>query len=73
MVIFINGKQNRVPRPPTMDGMSVHEFIEHNAGPIWLHQTYTYKYPFESALLDAKSEPTMRWATSLVDASFTER
>jgi hypothetical protein len=27
--------------------------------------TYTYKYPFESALLENPTEPTMRWATSL--------
>ena len=30
---------------------------------------YTYKYPFESALLEAKAEPTMRWATSLEGTS----
>lgn len=38
MIIFINGKQNRVPRPPTVDGIPVDEFIERNADPIWLHQ-----------------------------------
>lgn len=27
--------------------------------------SYTYKYPFESALLENPTEPTMRWATSL--------
>lgn len=36
--IFINGKQKRVPREPTIDGMSVEEFIARNADPIWLHQ-----------------------------------
>jgi hypothetical protein len=36
--IFINGKQKRVPRPPTIDGMPVDEFIARNADPIWLHQ-----------------------------------
>ena len=38
MMIFINGKQKRVSRPPTIDGMSVNEFIRLNADPIWLHQ-----------------------------------
>jgi len=38
MTIFINGKQKRVRRPPTIDGISVHEFILRNADPIWLHQ-----------------------------------
>ncbi|MCI5121569.1 MAG: hypothetical protein D3908_10340 [Candidatus Electrothrix sp. AUS4] len=36
--IFINGKQKRVRRPPSIDGMSVDEFIARNADPIWLHQ-----------------------------------
>jgi hypothetical protein len=38
MMIFINGKQKRIKRPPTIDGMSVDEFIRLNADPIWLHQ-----------------------------------
>jgi len=39
MTIFIDGKQKRVPRPPpTIDGISVHEFILRNTDPIWLHQ-----------------------------------
>lgn len=38
MIIFINGKQKRVPRPPTIDGLSEEEFIRRNADPIWLHQ-----------------------------------
>ena len=36
--IFVNGKQKRVKRPPTIDGMGVDEFIRRNADPIWLHQ-----------------------------------
>ena len=36
--IFINGKQVRVKRPETIDGMSVEEFIVENADDIWLHQ-----------------------------------
>jgi len=38
MMIFINGKQKRVPRPPTIDGMPVEEFLRRNADPIWLVQ-----------------------------------
>ena len=34
--IFINGKQKRIPRPPTIDGMPVDEFVARNADPIWL-------------------------------------
>jgi hypothetical protein len=36
--IFVNGKQKRIRRPPTIDGLSVDEFIARNADPIWLHQ-----------------------------------
>ncbi|MHB1560637.1 MAG: hypothetical protein ACYC61_24555 [Isosphaeraceae bacterium] len=38
MMIFINGKQKWVRRPPTIDGMPVEEYIARNADPIWLHQ-----------------------------------
>ena len=38
MTVFMNGKQVRVRRPPTVDGILVEEFIRQNADPIWLHQ-----------------------------------
>jgi len=38
MTIFINGKQKRVRRPQTIEGLDVDEFIRRNADPIWLHQ-----------------------------------
>ncbi len=38
MTIFVPGKQKRVRRPVTIDGMDVDEFIRRNADPIWLHQ-----------------------------------
>ena len=38
MMIFINGKQKWVRRPPMIDGLPVDEFIARNADPIWLHQ-----------------------------------
>lgn len=44
MTIFVNGKQKRVKRPPTIDGMSVEEFILQNADPIWLHQNEMWEY-----------------------------
>ncbi len=44
MTIFINGKQKRVNRPPTIDGMDVDAFIRLNADPIWLHQNGMWEY-----------------------------
>ena len=38
MIIFVNGKQKRVPREPLIDGLPVDEFIARNADPIWLHE-----------------------------------
>jgi len=38
MIIFVNGKQKRVPRPPLIEVLPVDEFIARNADPIWLHQ-----------------------------------
>jgi hypothetical protein len=44
MTVFINGKQKRVKRPPTIDGLDVDEFIQRNADPIWLHQNEMWEY-----------------------------
>jgi hypothetical protein len=44
VTIFINGKQKRVKRAPTIDGMDVDEFIRSNADPIWLHQNEMWEY-----------------------------
>ena len=44
MTIFVNGKQKRVKRPPTVDGMDVDDFILRNADPIWLHQNEMWEY-----------------------------
>jgi len=38
MTIFVRGKQKRVRRPPTIDGISVEEFIRNNADALWYHQ-----------------------------------
>jgi hypothetical protein len=42
--VFMNGKQVRIKRPPTIEGMDVDEFIRRNANPIWLHQNELWKY-----------------------------
>ncbi len=44
MTIIVNGKQKRVKRPPTIDGMNADEFIKKNADPIWLHQNEMWEY-----------------------------
>jgi len=44
MWVFMNGKQVRVKRPPTIDGLPVDDFIQHNADPIWLHQNEMWEY-----------------------------
>lgn len=41
--IFINGKQKRVKREPTIDGIPEDEFIRRNADPIFLHQNEMYE------------------------------
>jgi hypothetical protein len=43
MTIFVNGKQKRVKREPTVDGIPVDEFIRMNADPIWLLQNEMYE------------------------------
>jgi hypothetical protein len=44
MTFFVNGKQKRVKRPPTIDGMDVNDFIMNNADPIFLHQNKLWEY-----------------------------
>jgi 16S rRNA U516 pseudouridylate synthase RsuA-like enzyme len=44
MTIFVNGKQKRVRRPATIEGLPVDEFIRRNADPIWLHQNGMWEY-----------------------------
>jgi hypothetical protein len=44
MTIFVNGKQKRVKRPPTIDGMDLNDFIMNNADPIFLHQNELWEY-----------------------------
>jgi len=44
MTVFMNGKQVRVKRPETIDGIDADEFIRRNADPIWLHQNEMWEY-----------------------------
>ena len=44
MTVFINGKQKRIRRPPTIDGMDTDEFIRRNADSIFLHQNEMWDY-----------------------------
>ena len=44
MRVFMNGKQVKVKRPPTIDGMDADEYIQQNADPIWLHQNEMWEY-----------------------------
>jgi hypothetical protein len=56
--IFINGKQKRVLREPTIDGLPVDEFVRRNADPIWLHQNELWEYmPGPEVLEDGLDGP----------------
>jgi hypothetical protein len=59
MIIFINGKQKRVRRPPTIDGMDFDEFIRRNADPIWLHQNEMWELitPEPALFTDEEASP----------------
>jgi hypothetical protein len=51
--VFMNGKQVRIKRPPTVDGISVDQFIEENADPIWLHQNELWELmPVEDSIFE---------------------
>ncbi|WP_349431379.1 hypothetical protein Q9L42_015735 [Methylomarinum sp. Ch1-1] len=44
MWIFMNGKQVRIKRSPTVEGVDADEYIRRNADPIWLHQNEMWEY-----------------------------
>jgi hypothetical protein len=51
----MNGKQVRIKRPPTVDGLPVDQFIEENADPICLHQNELWELiPVEEAVCGPK-------------------
>ena len=51
MWIFVRGKQKRVRRPPTIEGLDVEEYIRRNADPIWLHQEGRWDILYERSYL----------------------
>ena len=55
MKIFINGKQKRVKRPPTIDGIDLDDFIQSNADQIWLHQNEMWE------VIDSEGASRNRW------------
>ena len=55
MTIFIRGKQVRVRRPSTIEGISEDEFIRRNADPIGLHQHGYYEILHEQAMSELES------------------
>jgi len=59
MTIFINGKQKRVRRPPTIDGIPVDELIRQNADPIWLLQNEMYEL-LEETLNESQQISSLR-------------
>jgi hypothetical protein len=51
--VFMNGKQVRIKRPPTVDGIPVDQFIEENTDPIWLHQNELWELmPVENSIFE---------------------
>ena len=44
MIIFLNGRQKRVPRAPTMKELETQERMLQNADPIWLVQNEMWEY-----------------------------
>jgi len=56
LAVFIKGKQKRVQRPPTIDGMYMDEFIRRNANPIWLHQNEMWEFMNSESEDDADSD-----------------
>lgn len=60
MTIFIGGKQKRIKRPPTVEGMDVDEFIRRNADPIWLHQNEMWEVLYEREMAEGFETPEER-------------
>ena len=67
MTVFIRGKQKRIRRPPTIEGMDVDEFILRNADSVWLHQNEMWEYmdlPEEPARVGSDRKIVSRESTS---------
>lgn len=59
MWIFVGGKQKRVRRPPTIDGMDAEAWLRQNADPIFLHQNELWHLMPENV---AEGEGAPGWA-----------
>jgi len=40
----MNGELFKVKRPPTIEGISIDEYIQQNADPIWSHENEMWEY-----------------------------
>lgn len=61
--VFMNGKQVRIKRPPTVDGIPVDQFIEENADPIWLDQNEMWELmPEENSIFKPDSAAELETA-----------
>lgn len=56
MTVFMNGKQVRVRRPATIDGMDECEFIRRNADPIWLKQNGYWEIIHEREIAETQED-----------------
>jgi hypothetical protein len=56
--VLTNGKQKRVHREPSIDGLSVEKFLRRNADPLWLHQNEMWELmePYGEALAADSAE-----------------
>lgn len=70
MTIFIGGKQKRVKRPPTVEGMDVDEFIRRNADPIWLHQHEMWEVLYEREMAEGIEAPEISEESKPDDVPF---
>jgi len=52
VTVFMNGKQKRIRRPPTIEGMDVDDFVKRNADPILLHQNELWEVMSERSADD---------------------
>lgn len=68
--IFVGGKQKRVKRPPTVDGIPVDDFIRRNADPVWLlrngmyEELYRWEQERDADLEDSRTELVPRTPAS---------
>jgi hypothetical protein len=59
ILVFMHGKPQRIPRPPTIEGLPVDEFILRNADPLWLHQNEMWELIDQDAALESiEGDPT---------------